>query len=909
MVNAQRLRRTGRRKTFLNPQGIKIFYSKRSSINNNSRFQNSTIADKPTPPHRGTPGTTQVVNEECKPFDPPIESLLGWGSRFRRMRRQYYRRWKKTAGDNILSVGLGNLPVKGGQPLRAVHRYAHQGKNIAKQFRDLVLKQALFCTRKNPQRKPQATPPVGYDTVYKVGTQNVQGMAELLKHQAVLQLRQEYNLDVLFLTETHSKSYYSFHSEGHLFVVNGNHQDRWSGVTAVIAPHLVPYVKNIVQHSSRILQVTISARSGDVHSIGVYIPHDKSEVEVKKTPFWDQLVEVLDSIPGPEPFYVIGDFNVRLQGRGKEETDFLGPNVYGKGFLRANTREGSNRSLYTAVLKNFAAVDVMSFKQPDLKKQITYKDKFAPPKTWDQFILDPLGWLQLWDRFQSLPIQDDDTLTVVAQIRSYLGADTLPNLRPSLPEVDPYRFQSLDRMLTLKKWLPSIRSISSKCYTGFPSDHFLLTAKIQVKLGAKLVKNIRPPKLEYTAREDIQQLFNTKFRQQLQPDTHKITPPVPSREASKQHILIYTDGSGSRGKCSAHTPAGWGFVRLEGGEITHQSRGPVVTDSTSSYFLGATVGSNNTGELTAWMEAALHALGQGQAPDSVTFCYDSQWAASMVTGKFKAKRNKALVSQAKKIYEHLKSKTLVQWRWVKGHSGEEYNDMADELAEAGKLDGEIVGGRSTAPCFLTPATLPTQSTPPVTTRETLDEHSTSFAKALMEAEKLTFKRMTVVPRSPWITPQLAEELRIVKQKRQAHDPEAETLYRQVKSKARKQKREWVRSNLEEAGRNSVTVLWHTTRRLKKGFRERKTRLKRNGRAVPWSQTHEVFAEHLSQIQWAPSQVTEEELKLLEDSPLLNPPPSQPPEDFTIEELEDVIHSLKKHKAPGPDEVRNELIIL
>ena len=92
------------------------------------------------------------------------------------------------------------------------------------------------------------------------------------------------------------------------------------------------------------------------------------------------------------------------------------------------------------------------------------------------------------------------------------------------------------------------------------------------------------------------------------------------------------------------------------------------------------------------MEAALHALGQSHIPASITFYYDSQWAASMVTGKFKAKRNKALVSQAKKIYEHLKSKTLVQWRWVKGHSGEEYNDMADALAEAGKVDGEVVGG-------------------------------------------------------------------------------------------------------------------------------------------------------------------------------------------------------------------------
>ena len=148
----------------------------------------------------------------------------------------------------------------------------------------------------------------------------MQGMAELLKHQAVIQLRQEEELDVSFLTETHAKSYYSFHSEGHMFVVNGNNKDKWSGVTAVLAPHILPYVKNVIQHSSRILQVTISARSGDVHFLGVYVPHDKSVVEIKKIPFWDKLLEVVGNTPGPEPLYVLGDFNVRLRVEERKST-------------------------------------------------------------------------------------------------------------------------------------------------------------------------------------------------------------------------------------------------------------------------------------------------------------------------------------------------------------------------------------------------------------------------------------------------------------------------------------------------------------------------------------------------------------------------------------------------------------
>ena len=86
-----------------------------------------------------------------------------------------------------------------------------------------------------------------------------------------------------------------------------------------------------------------------------------------------------------------------------------------------------------------------------------------------------------------------------------------------------------------------------------------------------------------------------------------LPPPTPQRDTV---VRMYTDGSGSRGKCSSTTPAGWGFVRLENEEVSHTARGPVSTDHTAAHYLGATVGSNNTGELTAWMEAALYELGR-----------------------------------------------------------------------------------------------------------------------------------------------------------------------------------------------------------------------------------------------------------------------------------------------------------
>ena len=260
-----------------------------------------------------------------------------------------------------------------------------------------------------------------------------------------------------------------------MFIVNGNAKDKWSGVTAVLTPKIIPHLKTVIQHSSRILEIVLACRSGDVHLFGVYAPHDKSDDEVRKAPFWQKLEDAIAKIPQPEPYYVLDDFNVRLQGRFLSEHNILGPHVYGKGLEAIKQQQGSNRHYYTQLLQGNAGVDVLSFKQPNLLKHVTYRDKHPPPESWNQFILDPLGWLHLWDKFQATPLSEDDQLQIVADIRQYLGADTLPPAALAKPQVDPYRFQSLDRCVTPRKWLPTVYKCWAQHYMGFPSDHYLLT--------------------------------------------------------------------------------------------------------------------------------------------------------------------------------------------------------------------------------------------------------------------------------------------------------------------------------------------------------------------------------------------------------------------------------------------------
>ena len=65
-------------------------------------------------------------------------------------------------------------------------------------------------------------------------------------------------------------------------------------------------------------------------------------------------------------------------------------------------------------------------------------------------------------------------------------------------------------------------------------------------------------------------------------------PPLPIEE---RFVHIYTDGSGSKGKCTSTAPAGWGYVAVVSAVVTHEAYGPVTTQPSAAHFLGATVGS------------------------------------------------------------------------------------------------------------------------------------------------------------------------------------------------------------------------------------------------------------------------------------------------------------------------------
>jgi ribonuclease HI len=136
-------------------------------------------------------------------------------------------------------------------------------------------------------------------------------------------------------------------------------------------------------------------------------------------------------------------------------------------------------------------------------------------------------------------------------------------------------------------------------------------------------------------------------------------------------VLIYTDGS-----CKGNPgPGGWG-VWLRSGE--HEKE----------LFGGEPVTTNQRMELTA----AVQALSALTRPCAVVLYTDSRYVMDGITKWINGWKRNGWLTTAKQpvknadLWQALdaaRARHDVEWRWVKGHSGDEGNERADALANAG----------------------------------------------------------------------------------------------------------------------------------------------------------------------------------------------------------------------------------
>jgi len=95
--------------------------------------------------------------------------------------------------------------------------------------------------------------------------------------------------------------------------------------------------------------------------------------------------------------------------------------------------------------------------------------------------------------------------------------------------------------------------------------------------------------------------------------------------------------------------------------------------------------SNNRAEIGAMMMAleALYRLHElGSRPEKITIFSDSEYTIRCMNGSWQRKKNTDLWPEVDILAERLRSITNGKYevKWVKGHAGNEYNEIADQLA-------------------------------------------------------------------------------------------------------------------------------------------------------------------------------------------------------------------------------------
>ena len=120
-------------------------------------------------------------------------------------------------------------------------------------------------------------------------------------------------------------------------------------------------------------------------------------------------------------------------------------------------------------------------------------------------------------------------------------------------------------------------------------------------------------------------------------------------------IDIYTDGSA----LDNPGPGGWAAIVIDGSDVTQLVGGEPRT-------------TNNRMEITA----AIKGLESVPAGESVKLHSDSQYVVNTMTRNWKRRANTDLWA----MLDAEVARHYVEWRWVRGHAGNPYNEQADRLA-------------------------------------------------------------------------------------------------------------------------------------------------------------------------------------------------------------------------------------
>lgn len=139
------------------------------------------------------------------------------------------------------------------------------------------------------------------------------------------------------------------------------------------------------------------------------------------------------------------------------------------------------------------------------------------------------------------------------------------------------------------------------------------------------------------------------------------------------NINIYTDGSWSP---ETENVSGYGFVVVRDEEVLCTGYGQASAESRQIL-----------GELSAVMRAIVAC--SKRKLYKVNIIYDYQGVEQWATGQWK--RKKKATKEYKEFIDCVTEKGMdLSFEWTKGHSGNKWNDFADELANLGRVTDEHI---------------------------------------------------------------------------------------------------------------------------------------------------------------------------------------------------------------------------
>lgn len=179
-----------------------------------------------------------------------------------------------------------------------------------------------------------------------------------------------------------------------------------------------------------------------------------------------------------------------------------------------------------------------------------------------------------------------------------------------------------------------------------------------------LIQNHETIGLPCHSKTDRELLFGDRFRTLAihTYEIHRVIEKLDSKEKEQpKHFIAYTDGSNNN--LDPKRPAGAAYVILDGnGKELHRA---------SKGLLGKT---NNFVE----MLAIISAINWVPLGASVTVHSDSQYAIGVLSGQMKAKKNLNLIER----YKQVSDGKDVSFEWVRGHNGDYWNEVCDQMARA-----------------------------------------------------------------------------------------------------------------------------------------------------------------------------------------------------------------------------------